>query len=243
MANKNQATRLAYLELKKVAVIAVKKPKKESWKTFGEEMEASYWNDNKIFWRTIRRLRNGRKNGVKSVKDKDGNILREDQEILSRWREYFVELLNPPQQDSEGECNEQIESHEDLEAAEILRALKSLKSGKAAGLDEIRPEMRVQAAEMRYLRKVVGVRRIERIRNTTIREYLNVEQLLLKVERSQLRWFGHVLRMPESRLPNRVYSAQPTGRRPVGRPRNRWSDEIKSLRAGRGLLGPGSIQC
>ena len=30
-----------------------------------------------------------------SIKDSDGNILTDENEILSRWREYFKDLLNP----------------------------------------------------------------------------------------------------------------------------------------------------
>ncbi len=92
-----------------------------------------------------------------------------------------------------------------------------------------RMRSRVQAAEMRFLRRVAEVRRIDRIRNSVIRESLNIEPLLLKIEKSQLRWFGHVLRMPTNRLPQRVYSAQPTGRRPVGRPRRSWRVHLNGL--------------
>ena len=92
-----------------------------------------------------------------------------------------------------------------------------------------RMRSRVQASEMRFLRRVAGVKRIDRIRNSVIRESLNVESLLLKIERSQLRWFGHVLRMPTDRLPGRVYSSQPTGKRPVGRPRKTWKSGVKDL--------------
>src|SRR5699024_7990194 len=48
---------------------------------------------------------------------------------------------------------------------------------------------RVQVAEMR---KVVGVTRRDRIRNSQIREELGVSPLILEVERGQLRWLGHV---------------------------------------------------
>ena len=92
-----------------------------------------------------------------------------------------------------------------------------------------RMRSRVQAAEMRFLRRIVGVTRIDRIRNTDIRETLQIEPLLLMVERQQLRWFGHVLRMPPERAVQRILMATTDERRPVGRPRTRWIDQINGL--------------
>ena len=42
-------------------------------------------------------------------------------------------------------------------------------------------------------------------------------QLLLCVERSQFRWFRHLLRMPSGHLPRQLFQAHPAGRRPPGR--------------------------
>ncbi|KAI3364012.1 hypothetical protein L3Q82_001226 [Scortum barcoo] len=53
--------------------------------------------------------------------------------------------------------------------------------------------------------------------------------LLLRIERSQLRWLGHLFRMPPGRLPREVFQACPTGRRPRGRPRTRWRDYVSRL--------------
>ena len=53
--------------------------------------------------------------------------------------------------------------------------------------------------------------------------------LLLHIERSQLRWFGHVSRMPQERLPKQALSVIPIGKRPVGRPRLRWLNHIEGL--------------
>ncbi|KAL7832830.1 hypothetical protein SRHO_G00298480 [Serrasalmus rhombeus] len=47
--------------------------------------------------------------------------------------------------------------------------------------------------------------------------------------RSQLRWFGHLVRMPPGRLPREVSQASLPGRRPRGRPRTRWRDYIVQL--------------
>ena len=42
-----------------------------------------------------------------------------------------------------------------------------------------------------------------------------------------LRWFGHVQRMEEYRIHNRVYYLNLGTTRLKGRPRNRWQDEVR----------------
>ena len=42
-----------------------------------------------------------------------------------------------------------------------------------------------------------------------------------------MRWAGHVARMGERRCVYRVLVGKPEGKRPLGRPRHRWEDNIK----------------
>jgi hypothetical protein len=42
----------------------------------------------------------------------------------------------------------------------------------------------------------------------------------------RLSWFGHLLRMPGERMVKRVYKWKPILTRPLGRPKNRWKDDI-----------------
>ncbi|KAL7865252.1 hypothetical protein SRHO_G00104990 [Serrasalmus rhombeus] len=60
------------------------------------------------------------------------------------------------------------------------------------------------------------------------------------LERSQLRWFGHLVRMPPGRLSREVLQASPPGRRPRGRPRTCWRDYIAQLAWERLGIPPGS---
>ena len=41
-----------------------------------------------------------------------------------------------------------------------------------------------------------------------------------------MRWAGHVARMGERRGVYRVFVGKPEGKRPLGRPRRRWEDNI-----------------
>ena len=43
----------------------------------------------------------------------------------------------------------------------------------------------------------------------------------------RLRWAGHVARMEEGRSAFKILTGKPTGKRPLGRPRCRWEDNIR----------------
>ena len=77
--------------------------------------------------------------------------------------------------------------------------------------------------------------------SSEIRKSLNIEPLLLRIERSQRRWFGHVSRMPQKRLPKQALLAKANGRRPVGRPRTRWTNYIEDLEGNRLGLHPSKM--
>ena len=47
------------------------------------------------------------------------------------------------------------------------------------------------------------------------------------VKSRRMRWAGHVTRMGEDRGVHRVLVGKPEGKRPLGRPRRRWEDNIK----------------
>jgi len=46
------------------------------------------------------------------------------------------------------------------------------------------------------------------------------------IKSRRMRWAGHVARMGEPRGVYRVLVGKPEGRRPLGRPRRRWVDNI-----------------
>ena len=43
----------------------------------------------------------------------------------------------------------------------------------------------------------------------------------------RLRWAGHLATMEEGRSAFKILTGKPTGKRPLGRPRSRWEDNIR----------------
>jgi hypothetical protein len=50
---------------------------------------------------------------------------------------------------------------------------------------------------------------------------------IIRIIKLRMRWAGHVARMGEKRNVYRLLVGKPEGKRPLGRPRRRWIDNIK----------------
>jgi len=48
------------------------------------------------------------------------------------------------------------------------------------------------------------------------------------VKTQRLSWFGHINRMPESSIVKKIHKWKPFTGRPVGRPKSRWEDDVRS---------------
>jgi hypothetical protein len=60
------------------------------------------------------------------------------------------------------------------------------------------------------------------------------------VKSRRIRWAGHVACIGEGRVVHRVLVGKPEGKRPLGRPRRRWEDNIKMyLQEVGGFVGTG----
>ena len=80
-------------------------------------------------------------------------------------------------------------------------------------------EQQLLVFEMACLRKIWGVTRLDKIRNTAIRESLNFHiSIVNKVRAKQLSYFGHVKRMPSFWYPKITLEGIIPGKRPRGRP-------------------------
>ena len=82
--------------------------------------------------------------------------------------------------------------------------------------------------EMKCLRSLVGVPRMDRVRNEEVRMRAGIErELASRADQRVLRWFGHVERLDEYRMARRVLMAEVSSGRVRGRPRLGWMDGVK----------------
>ena len=87
--------------------------------------------------------------------------------------------------------------------------------------------------ENRFLRRVFGPNRDEvtgewvKLHNEELSDLYSLPNILRMVKSRRVRWAGHVERIGEGRDVHRVLVGKPDGKRPLGRPRLRWEDNIK----------------
>ncbi|KAJ4438944.1 hypothetical protein ANN_14898 [Periplaneta americana] len=97
----------------------------------------------------------------------------------------------------------------------------------------LREEQRLRVFENKVLRKIFGAKRDEvtgkwrKLHNTELHALYSSPDIIRNIKSRRLRWAGHVARMGESRNAYRVLVGSPEGKRPLGRPRRRWEDNIK----------------
>ena len=89
-------------------------------------------------------------------------------------------------------------------------------------------DVKMDVAEMRMLRWMSGVTKMDRIRNERIRGTTKVGKISKKVQESRLKWYGHVSRREDEYVGKRVMGMEVPGKRRRGRPKRRWLDSIRN---------------
>ena len=93
---------------------------------------------------------------------------------------------------------------------------------------KINERQKLNVFEMKCLRSMTGVSRLDRIRNEVVRARAGVRrELATRVDMNVLRWFGHVERMDNERLLKKVMNARVDGRSVRGRSRVGWMDGVR----------------
>ena len=96
----------------------------------------------------------------------------------------------------------------------------------------LREERKLMVFENMVLRRIFGPRSDEvtgewrRLHNEGLNDLYSSPNIVRVIKLRRIRWAGHVARMGEERGAYRVLVGKPEGKRPLGRPRRRWVDNI-----------------
>ena len=94
----------------------------------------------------------------------------------------------------------------------------------------------VNVLEMKCLRSLVGVSRMDRVRNEEVRRRPVIEmELASRADQRVLRWFGHVETTDDYRMARRMMMAEVSGGRVRRRPRLGWMDGVKVALGNKGM--------
>jgi hypothetical protein len=97
----------------------------------------------------------------------------------------------------------------------------------------LREERRLRVFENGVLRRILGPKRDEvtgewrKLHNEELKRLYSSPSIVRVIKSRRMRWAGHVARMGEGRGVYRVLVGKPEGKRPQGRPRRRWEDNIR----------------
>jgi hypothetical protein len=97
----------------------------------------------------------------------------------------------------------------------------------------LREKNRLRVFENRVLRRIFGPKRAEvtgewrKLHNEELRDLYPSPNIIRIIKSRRMRWAGHVSRMWEKRNAYRLLVGKPEVKRPLGRPRRNWVDNIR----------------
>jgi hypothetical protein len=94
---------------------------------------------------------------------------------------------------------------------------------------------RMQTIEMKYHRRALGVTKRDHKRNDDIREELGIESITTTIEKNQLKWYGHLIRMAGRRQVRRIWDARINPKRARERAPESWNGTVATVIERRGL--------
>ena len=87
---------------------------------------------------------------------------------------------------------------------------------------------KVQAFHNCCLRKINKIFWPNKISNKNLHLKCKSKNISTEIKQRRMRWLGHVMRMPQSRIPKTALQWTPPGKRKKGRPRTTWRRTVTS---------------
>ena len=101
-----------------------------------------------------------------------------------------------------------------------------MKFGSEAWVLKKRKEQRLEATQMKFLRHLLGITKLDKEKNQWIRKKTGAQNIVKEIKQYQKKWLQHLQRMDTNRLPKLALQYKPKGRRNVGRPKKRLRDQL-----------------
>jgi hypothetical protein len=89
-----------------------------------------------------------------------------------------------------------------------------------------REEQRLDAAQMKFLRHLLRITKLDKEKNQCIRGKTGAQNIVKEINQYQEKWLQHVQRMDTDRIPKQALQYKPKGRRNIRRPWKRWRDQL-----------------
>ena len=107
-----------------------------------------------------------------------------------------------------------------------ITAKAALKFGSEACVLKKREEQSLVAAQMKFLRHLLRITKLDKEKTQCIREKTGAQNIVKEIKQYQKKWLQHVQRMDTNRLPGQALKCRPEGRRNIARPKKRWRDQL-----------------
>jgi len=90
-----------------------------------------------------------------------------------------------------------------------ITAKAALKFGSEVWVLKKREEQRLEAAQMKFLRHLLGITKLDKEKNQCIREKMGAQNIVKEIKQYQKKWLQHVHRMDRNRLPRQALKYRP----------------------------------
>jgi len=97
-----------------------------------------------------------------------------------------------------------------------ITAKAALKFGSEAWVLKKREEQHLEAAQMKFLRHLFDITKLDKEKNQCIREKTGAQNIVKEIKQYQEKWLQHIQRMDTNRIPKQALQYKPKGRRHIG---------------------------
>jgi ribosomal protein S20 len=175
LRTKNEEDRIQYVARRNESKKAVREAKQKSWEKFVEDIENNYMENKKKFWNIIKAMKGIFGKSATSIKNGENKLITDRESIMEEWRKFYekkfedADIVINQEEEKESIQDEGNEERNEIIQSEVWTAIKQIRTGKAAGADEIAPEfikyggVKMSKSSLRYSRKCGKLRTFQQI--------------------------------------------------------------------------------